>query len=308
MLFRSEAEEDGIRWAGNVGTGFDAKMVAELRELLTPLSVAECPLKKEKGLPKDAIWVEPKLGCEVRFSNRTSDGRLRAPVFVRVRDDVEPATRTHAVLLEAGKAEVSLTVDGRKLKFTNLSKLYYPKDGYTKRDVLNYYDAVAPLILPHLKDRPLSLKRYPDGIEKQHFFQKNMPDSTPKWVRTVLLEENQMPVCDDRATLLYLVNLGCIDHNPWMSRVETIEHPDYILIDLDPQQCGYDKIVEAALWVRARLEKAGLESHPKTTGGDGMHIFIPVEPVYTYDQAKAFAEALATLGARRSASTTVVRP
>ncbi|MEQ1885999.1 MAG: DNA ligase D [Bryobacteraceae bacterium] len=296
-LVLGEPEEDGLRWAGNVGTGFDAQGVAELKSILQPLAVTECPLKKEKGLPKDATWVEPRLGCEIRFSNRTSDGRLRAPVFVRLREDVEPPSRVHVPLLEEGKAEISLTIDGRRLKFTNLSKPYYPKDGYTKRDVLNYYDAVAPLLLPHLKDRPLSLKRYPDGIEKQHFFQKNMPESTPKWVRTVMLEENQMPVCDDRSTLLYLVNLGCIDHNPWMSRVESIEHPDYVLIDLDPQHCSYDRIVEAALWVRARLEKAGLESYPKTTGGDGMHIFIPLEPVYSYDQAKAFAEALATLGA-----------
>ncbi|MEQ1947987.1 MAG: DNA ligase D [Bryobacteraceae bacterium] len=290
-------EVHGLHWAGNVGTGFDSKGIAELRKILQPLAVAECPLKKEKGLPKEVTWVEPRIGCEIRFSNRTSDGRLRAPVFVRLRDDVEPPSRVHVPLLEAGKAEIALTVDGRRVKFTNLSKPYYPKDGYTKRDVLNYYDAVAPLLLPHLKDRPLSLKRYPDGIEKQHFFQKNMPDSTPKWVRTVLLEENRMPVCDDRSTLLYLVNLGCIDHNPWMSRVASVEHPDYVLIDLDPQRCGYDRIVEAALWVRARLEKAGLESYPKTTGGDGMHIFIPIESVYSYGHAKAFAEALATLGA-----------
>jgi len=296
-LVLGEAEGDGIRWAGNVGTGFDGKMVAELRQVLTPLVIPESPLKKEKGLPKAVTWVQPKLGCEVRFSNRTSDGRLRAPVFVRLRDDVDPPARVHAPLLAGGRAEENVTIDGRNLKFTNLGKLYYPKDGYTKRDVLNYYDAVAPLILPHLAGRPLSLKRYPDGIEKQHFFQKNMPESTPKWVRTVVLEENHMPVCDDRATLLYLVNLGCIDHNPWMSRVESLQHPDYVLIDLDPQQCSYEKIVEAALWVRARLEKAGLESFPKTTGGDGMHIFIPLEPVYSYDQAKAFAEALATLGA-----------
>ena len=125
---------------------------------------------------------------------------------------------------------------------------------------MNYYNAVAPLILPYLKDRPLSLKRYPDGIAKDYFFQKNLPDSAPAWLHTAELENIRWAIGEDRATLLYLVNLGCVDHNPWMSRVESPEYPDYALIDLDPQQCGYDKIVEAALWARGKLDRAGLES------------------------------------------------
>jgi bifunctional non-homologous end joining protein LigD len=219
-------------------------------------------------------------------------------VFLGLREDLDPPpVHEHAALLAADLKEAEITIDKHRLKFTNLDKLFYPKDGYRKRDLLNYYDAVAPLLLPHLKDRPLSLKRYPNGIEKPFFFQKQVAESFPKWLPTALAEGIEYAIGDDRAALLFLVNLGCIDHNPWMSRVGSLEHPDYVLIDLDPHECSYDTIVEAALWVRGRLDRISLRSFPKTTGGDGMHIFVPLEPRYTYAQVRSFAEALAALGA-----------
>ena len=181
------------------------------------------------------------------------------------------------------------------MKFTNLKKVFYPAEGYTKRDVLNYYDGVAGLILPHLKDRPLSLKRYPNGIQQQHFFQKDAPDSFAPWLRTELIDDIHYVFTGDRASLLYLVNLGCIDHNPWMSRSPSLDHPDFILIDLDPQECPYDKIVDAALLVKRLLDRISLTGYPKTTGGDGMHVYIPVEPVYTYEETRTFAELIARL-------------
>jgi len=199
------------------------------------------------------------------------------------------------VLLDPSLAEASLTIDGHQLKFTNLNKVFYPADGILKRDLLNYYDAVAPLILPHLKDRPLSLKRYPNGIAADFFFQKEVAASFPKWLRTDMADDIRHVIGEDRATLLFLVNLGCIDHNPWMSRIGSLEHPDYLLIDLDPQDCGYEKIVEAALLVRSKLDLAELESYPKTTGGDEMHLFVPLEPRYTYEQVRSLAELLSTM-------------
>ena len=287
-----------LTWAGNVGTGFDAKMVKTLFAKLAPLVTKESPLEPARGLPRKVVWTKPELICEVRFANWTEEGRLRAPVFLGLREDLDPPpARKHAALLAADLKEATLTIDKHRLKFTNLDKLFYPKDGYRKRDLLNYYDAVAPLLLPHLKDRPLSLKRYPNGIDKPFFFQKQVAESFPKWLPTALAEGIEYAIGGDRAALLFLVNLGCIDHNPWMSRVGSLERPDYVLIDLDPYQCGYDKIVEAALWVRGRLDRVGLVSYPKTTGGDGMHIFVPLEPRYTYAQVRAFAEALSVLGA-----------
>ncbi|HSP66184.1 MAG TPA: DNA ligase D [Bryobacteraceae bacterium] len=295
-----------LKWAGNVGTGFDRKTMKAIYDKLVPLATPRCPLEPDKNLPKkDVTWVRPELVCEVKFANWTEDGRLRAPVWMGFRPDIDPsecvrqksgdAPVKRAQLLDPSLPEANLTIDGHRLKFTNLDKIFYPQDGYRKRDLLNYYDAVAPLILPHLQDRPLSLKRYPNGIEKPFFFQKAVAPSFPKWLRTGEADGIRYVIGADRATLLFLVNLGCIDHNPWMSRMGSLEHPDYLLIDLDPQECTYEKIVEAALLVRKKLDRAELESFPKTTGGDGMHIFVPLAPRYTYDQVRALAEVLATM-------------
>ncbi|MBZ5632304.1 MAG: DNA ligase D [Acidobacteriia bacterium] len=295
-----------LKWAGNVGTGFDRKTMKAIYEKLAPLAIEKCPLEQDKNLPKkDVTWVRPELVCEVEFANWTEDGRLRAPVWKGFRPDIDPSEvvrqngddppAKRATLLDPSLAEANLTIDGHRLKFTNLNKVFYPMDGYRKRDLLNYYDAVAPLILPHLKDRPLSLKRYPNGIDEPFFFQKEVAASFPKWLRTGMADGIRSVIGDNRATLLFLVNLGCIDHNPWMSRMGSLEHPDYLLIDLDPQECGYEKIVEAALVVRKKLDRAELESFPKTTGGDGMHIFVPLAPRYTYDQVRSLAEVLARM-------------
>ncbi|HEY1755481.1 MAG TPA: DNA ligase D [Bryobacteraceae bacterium] len=310
-----------LTWAGNVGTGFDRKTMQAIHDRLAPLAVEKCPLQPDKNLPKPGTvtWTRPELVCEVKFANWTDDGRLRAPVFVGLRPDIDPSEcvrnpaadsapdpdpapaqdppegAAHGPLLDPSLKEAQITIDSHRLKFTNLNKIFYPKDGVVKRDLLNYYDAVAPLILPYLKDRPLSLKRYPNGIESDFFFQKEVAESFPKWLRTAVADKIRYVIGEDRATLLFLVNLGCIDHNPWMSRVGSLKHPDYLLIDLDPQECKYEKIVEAALLVRAKLERAELESYPKTTGGDGMHLFVPLEPHYSYEQVRSFAELLAAL-------------
>jgi len=296
-----------LKWAGNVGTGFDRKTMKAIYEKLAPLVIDKCPLQPDKNLPKkDVTWVRPELVCEVKFANWTEDGRLRAPVWMGFRPDLDPAEVVRqngaadppvkrTTLLDPSLAEANLTIDGHRLKFTNLNKVFYPKDGYRKRDLLNYYDAVAPLIIPHLNDRPLSLKRYPNGIDEPFFFQKEVAASFPKWLRTGMADGIRSVIGDNRATLLFLVNLGCIDHNPWMSRMGSLEHPDYLLIDLDPQECSYEKIVEAALVVRKKLDGAELESFPKTTGGDGMHIFVPLVPRYTYDQVRSLAEVVARM-------------
>lgn len=299
-----------LKWAGNVGTGFDRRKMEAIQAILQPLATDKCPLEPEKELPKKGvIWTRPETVCEVKFSNWTDDGRLRAPVWIGLRPDVDPRECTREpsdpdpgkrkTLLDPAKTEEVLTIDNHRLKFTNLNKVFYPKDGIAKRDLINYYDAVAPFILPYLKDRPLSLKRYPNGIDAEYFFQKEVSPSFPKWLRTADADGIRSVIGDNRATLLFLVNLGCIDHNPWMSRIGSLDHPDYMLVDLDPGlsqgDCGYEKIVEAALVVRAKLELAGLESYPKTTGGDGMHIFVPLAPRYSYEQVRSLAELLSHL-------------
>ncbi|HEY7334536.1 MAG TPA: DNA ligase D [Bryobacteraceae bacterium] len=302
-----------LKWAGNVGTGFDNKTVKAIHDTLAPLATKHCPLEPSKDLPKEGsvTWVRPELVCEIKFLNWTDDGRLRAPVWGGFRPDVDPSEcvrngggdrampEAKPPLLDPAAAEQTIAIDGHRLKFTNLDKLFYPKDGYRKRDLLNYYDYVAPLLVPHLKDRPLSLKRYPNGIEQPFFFQKEVAPSFPKWLRMEKADDGiRYVIGEDRATLLFLVNLGCIDHNPWMSRMQSLDYPDYILFDLDPYECDYEKIVEAAILVRRKLDALELESYPKTTGGDGMHLYVPLEPSYTYEQVRSFAELMSHLAAR----------
>jgi bifunctional non-homologous end joining protein LigD len=308
-------ENGKLRWAGNVGTGFNQRSLADLAARLQPLVTKTCPFAERPTPDPGITWVKPELSCQVKFANWTQDNRLRAPVFLGLRTDVsprevvhekpagrlEPARRTAGSSLPHDAKEATREIDGRSLKLSNLNKVFYPDEGYAKRDVLNYYEEVADFILPHLKDRPLSLKRYPNGIKEEFFFQKNVAGKFPPWMRTELIpsEHAGRPIryafAEDRSSLLYLVNLGCIDQNPWMSRVPTLENPDFVLIDLDPQECPFERIVDAALLVKETLDRIGLAGYPKTTGGDGLHIYIPVAPVYTYDETRTFAELMARL-------------
>jgi bifunctional non-homologous end joining protein LigD len=299
-------------YAGNVGSGFTQQSLKSVFEKIKPL-LARKPVLSD--VPKEigeVTWVRPELVCAVKFTSWTKDDRLRAPVFLGVRSEVAPEevvretgllagdeaspVSSHETLLSADKAEITLTVDGRPLKFTNLNKVFYPADGYSKRDVINFYAAVAYLLVPHLQGRPLSLKRYPNGIDYDFFFQKDA-SGFPDWLHREELADDEdsktRVIADDKASLLYLANLGCIDQNPYMSRLGTLEHPDFILIDLDPYHCGYDRIVEAAQLVREKLGLIGLTGYPKTTGGNGMHIYVPVEPIYSSAQTRSFSEILA---------------
>jgi bifunctional non-homologous end joining protein LigD len=301
--------------AGQVGTGFTEKTIRDISAKLQPLITAKSPFQSAPKIPREVTWVRPELVCEVRFVEWTPDGQLRAPAFLGLRTDKspreivheapgepqpdpKPVTEERGPLLDPSEKEATRKIGAHTLKFTNLNKVFYPKDGYTKRDVINYYDAIADLILPHLRDRPLSLKRYPNGIEADFFFQKDASEF-PRWVRLEPIPSEdrviQYVIANNRETLLYLANLACIDQNPAMSRVGSLEHPDFMLIDLDPQECPYDQIVEAALLVRAKLDQIGLNGYPKTTGGDGMHIYVPLEPIYTFEQVRSFCEILSHL-------------
>jgi len=296
-------------YAGNVGTGFNEHALREVFLELDPRRVSKSPFAAGDKIPRGTVWVKPELVAQIKFQNWTDDSKLRAPVFLGLRSDKsasevereDVAEVAPKEFLPADKKEVALEIDGQSLKFSNLDKIYYPEDGFTKRDLLNYYSFVADLLLPYLKDRPLSLKRYPNGIHEPFFFQKNTPETYPDWLRTETIKSEgekraiRYVLAQDRASLLYLVNLGCIDHNPWMSRIGSLEYPDFILIDLDPQQCEFDKIVEAALLVKEKLDAIGLAGYPKTTGGDGMHIYVPIEPRYSYEQARSFAEIISRL-------------
>jgi bifunctional non-homologous end joining protein LigD len=299
-------------YAGNVGSGFTQQSLQRVFEQIKPLLTRKAVLSDVPREIGEVTWTRPELVCTVKFTSWTHDDRLRAPVFLGLRNDVDadevvretglPAEEGPAVaaerevLIPPDKTEATLSIEGHPLKFTNLKKVFYPADGYTKRDVINFYDAVADLLVPHLQGRPLSLKRYPDGIDNPYFFQKDA-SGFPEWLHREEMvsdeESKTRVIADDKASLLYLANLGCIDQNPYMSRLGSLDNPDFILIDLDPYHCGYDRIVEAARLVQDKLRRIGLEGYPKTTGGNGMHVYVPVEPIYTFSQTRSFAEILA---------------
>jgi len=315
---------------GQVGTGFNDKSLREIYAKIEPLIVKKSPFSGGVKALRDVTFIKPELVAEIKFLEFTPDGLLRAPVFIALRADKDPkecvrevpdvdspieaaddAIETNAsgplikrdpLIPAKPPAEMSVTLNGHRMKLTNLPKVLFPADGITKGELINYYDSIADLILPHLRDRPLSLKRYPNGIDHDYFFQKDAEDKVPDWVRLepIFSEHNQDKIhyiiCNDRATLVYLANLASIDQNPWMSRLGSLDNPDFALIDLDPTQgCPYDQIVEAAQIVKRKLDAMGLQGYPKTTGGDGMHIYIPLDPVYTYEQVRSFAEILSIL-------------
>ncbi len=235
-----------LSYVGNCGTGFTDKDIDDLIARLRPLERPASPFRTVPAMPKvrkaDVVWVEPELVCEVEFAEWTHDGRLRAPSFQGLRED-KPSREVHRE--EAAPIGEELRVGRRVLRLSNLDKVFWPEEGITKGDLLAYYRAVAPVLLPHLRNRPFTLKRYPDGIAGGHFFQKDAPTHMPEWIPTREFEVStresprrrrkiRVPLVNDELALLWMVNMGCIDLNTWYSRVDKPHRPDFVLFDLDP--------------------------------------------------------------------------
>jgi len=296
-------------YAGNVGTGFNSREIEKLLGKLRPLRRDATPFREVPKMPKvrksDVVWVEPKLVCEVEFAEWTHDGRLRAPSYKGLRED-KPA---EAVRREEPVAD-RVKKGNRELKLSNLDKVFFPVEGITKGDLIEYYRAVAPVLVPHLKDRPFTMIRYPDGIEGKHFFQKDAPSHMPEWIPRfrahVSTRESprkkkwvNFPLVNDELALLWMVNMGCIDMNAWYSRADKAERPDFALFDLDPSpDVGFAETVQVALLVKQALDAFGLVGFPKTSSAEGMHVLVPVERRYTFDDTRQFAEIVAGAIAR----------
>ena len=190
----------------------------------------------------------------------------------------------------------------KQAELTNLDKIYWPKDGITKGDMLDYYSKVASYILPYLKNRPLSLFRSPNGIEEKGFFHKDAGDNAPKWVKTKEIYSESTDkmvnylVCNDLESLLYIGNLGCIEMNPWNSTLNKIDYPDYIVMDIDPSDKNtFDDVIDVALVIKDIMDETGMAGFCKTSGASGLHVYIPFNKKHTYDEARGFAEILATI-------------
>jgi bifunctional non-homologous end joining protein LigD len=295
---------------------------------------------RPKRMGAKPTWLKPELVCEVAFAEVTSDGVFRQASFKGMRTDkkarevvLETPVATEETVADAEaiqekkenkgskKADLKLEpvksterktllnpsedtqrkkVCGHELKFNHVTKLYWPEDKVTKGDMLNYYYKVGEYMMPYLKDRPMSLNRFPGGIHGQSFYQKNVTDKAPDWAKTFHHvtdegKETNYLVGTDEASLLWMNSLGCIEINPWFSRAQTPDNPDYCVIDLDPDKHTYDQVVQAALEVKKVLDAIDVPAYPKTSGSTGMHIYIPLEGKYSYDQSQMFANIIVKL-------------
>jgi len=282
------------RYAGKVGSGLDEKELASLAASLRDAKEWAPPFEKPEGSSR-STWVEPSLVCEIRYREWTDGHRVRLPIFLRMREDKRADECTAPFDEPAEQPAVVNDPEARELRLSNPKKVFWPKEGYTKGDLIAYYRAIAPWILPYLVDRPTVITRFPDGIEGKSFYQKDMPDWVPPWLRTIALwsegseREIHYVLIDDADGLAYLANLGSIPIHVWASRTADLGRPDWTIIDLDPKGAPREWVVPLALAVRELTESIGLPTYVKTSGQTGLHILIPLGGQLTYDQARQLA-------------------
>jgi bifunctional non-homologous end joining protein LigD len=357
--------DDGrLSYVGKVGTGFSEETLADIHRRLKKLERATSPFA-EPPREKGVRWVSPELVAEVRFTEWTSDGRLRHPAFVGLREDKDPRevvrelptrsvpdpsrdgkrggsarsrgnggsaakesraqsgaderrpSRSRAKPISKpsstrGRGKANRAAPPARVEITNPDKVFYPKSGITKGEVADYYAKVSGVLLPYLEERPLTLVRFPNGIMAPSFFQKDQPDWLPAWIPTVRIRSQEAKrdvnylLCNDAATLAYVANLGAIDLHPWASRVAALEQPDYVVWDLDPPEAGFRKAADVAPRVREVLERAGLSPFLKTSGGKGLHLYVPLVPENGHDQVRDFAEVVARMVVEANPRTTTL--
>ncbi len=334
-------ENGELQFIGPVGTGFTNQLQHDLLKKLQPLQSKTCPFKIipdynkpsrfRPNPPKaEVTWVKPQIVCEISYRELTKDGSIRHPSFKGLREDknakevvrenpintdtiVEQAELSNKKMISSpGKKErktflnpkdeqQTRNISGHDLKFTNLSKIYWPKEKITKRDMLNYYYQAAPYMVPYYKDRPQTLNRYPHGINGETFYQKDVKGKIPDWIKTFPYHsytdnrDKEFLVITDEASLLYVAAMGCIEINSWSSRTQSPDNPDWCIIDLDPDKNTFNQVIEAACVTKKLLDAIGVVSFCKTSGSTGLHIYIPFGAKYSYEDSKEFARALAKL-------------
>ena len=327
-----------FRFVTPVGTGFNRKMQEEILKKLKPYQTSESafstpveynkPSRFRPNPPKaEVTWVKPKLVAEITYRELTSNGAIRQPSFKGLREDkkpsdvvwekeakaidlkehklvkekvlIPPAKRGRKTLLNPSEESQTRPINGHDVRFTNLSKIFWPKEGFTKRDMINYYYQVAPFMLPYMKDRPQILNRHPHGIEGESFYQKDVKGKAPDWIETFPYysymdkRDKEFLVCTDEASLLYIASLGCIEMNPWHSRRDKPDNPDWCIIDLDPDENSFNQVIQTAQVTKEVLDSIGVPSFPKTSGSTGIHVYIPLGARYDYEASKEFGRKIA---------------
>src|SRR5690606_4333447 len=335
-------ENKKLVYKGKIGTGFSIQTQKDMLKEFNPLEIKNAPFNdipdvnkptRYRGPVKAAItWLKPELVCEVSFTEFTEEGLMRHPSFKGMREDknakevvMEKEKKIEEVVDEEktsnkkgakkGAKEINseLKVNGQLLTFTNLDKVYWPKEKITKGQLIAYYEQVSSFILPYLKDRPQSLNRFPNGIDGESFYQKDVTDNVPDWIDKYQYhtddsdEDKHFMVGNNKATLLYMANLGCIEINPWSSTTKKPDHPTWCILDLDPDKGNsFNEVIEAAQVIKQILDDMDVPAYCKTSGSTGLHIYIPLGAKYTYEQSKEFARIIVTLATRELPKTTSI--
>ena len=357
LLAAFDPTNNKFRFVGHTGSGFDFIQLDEIYKMLQALRVDKCPIDYVPYTNRDPTWVRPELVAEIKFSDWTSEKIMRAPIFLRFREDKAPkdclieGEKLTEKLVEPVKAEFKeeklvnkpVNRNNTSISFSNLDKVFWDKTSthpqLTKKDLIEYYDYISSYILPHLEDRPLSLSRYPNGIKGKSFYHKNWSqENKPPFVQTAEIYSESREgniinyiICNNKETLLWLANLGCIEMHPWYSRIKDFEScqkrddilfeekcglnfPDFIVFDLDPyiysgkegkgqepeyNHNGFKAAVEVAYHLKDFFNDLRIESFIKTSGKTGLHIFVPIANLYTYEQTRSFAEVIGKILLRR---------
>ncbi|HEX5592068.1 MAG TPA: DNA ligase D [Solirubrobacterales bacterium] len=310
--FERVGGKPALRYAGKVGTGFKAADLTAITARLSPLERKTSPFGAGPKPPKGAHFVEPRLVAEIEFREMTGEKQLRHAAYKGMREDksadevvLEQATDPQGESLTSRavkrpRKKAAVTVEGRELELSNLDKVLYPQTGFTKGELIDWYARIGEVLLPHLRGRPLTLKRYPEGVEGKHFYEKRCPKHRPDWVTTASVwsdrHKGEIDYCvvEDLPTLVWLANLADIELHTSLAKAAEIERPTAMVFDLDPgAPADIVDCCQVAVWLRGLFEQLGLQCYPKTSGSKGMQLYVPLNSDVTYDDTKPFAKAVA---------------
>lgn len=288
-----------LTYLGNCGTGFSDELLEIIMDELQGLITSKKPFAEHVTVAKEkeVTWVKPDLVCEVYYSEWTMDHHLRHPVFKGLRTDKKAKEVVMEKVIDEVVKDKIVSINRHQVKLTNLDKIYWPEEGYVKGEMLDYYEQFGDLLLPYLKDKPISLHRFPNGIAASSFFQKDIDiKQVPNWLKTVPVYSESTDknidyiICNNKATLLYIANLGSIEINPWLSTYKKVENPDFAVLDLDPNGADFDSVIEIAQTAHRLFQQVGVTDYIKTSGSTGLHIYLYVKQQYTYDVVRDFIQ------------------
>jgi bifunctional non-homologous end joining protein LigD len=334
LLMGYYGEDGSFRYAGRVGTGFTEKTLDDLHKRLAPMRRDGNPFDQAPKLPRESVFVEPRLVADVEFRAWTNDAVMRAPSFKGLREDKSPREVRIEITpapapAPAGEGEgggegegngdggpppaepntpealfeeverlpegaLAVVTEGRRLRITNWDKVLYPHTGFTKGDLVAFYARIAPVLLPHLHDRPLTLKRYPNGVDQPYFYEKQSPSHRPEWVQTARIGDINYTLAQDRPTLIWLANLADVELHTSLSLAQRPGQPTMMVFDLDPgPPAGIVECCEVGLVLHGLFEQLGLESVAKTSGSKGLQVYVPLGTRTDYGATKPFAKRVA---------------